>query len=76
MNNKHAKKFHDLVPVLEAEGRKPVKPIRNVGMQTNPWLDDDELREALAMNFEYAPIIEDWAKTPIFQMLRRGQKEP
>ena len=56
------------------EERKPKTPdpFLHVGVQAGAFSDEEEAKLAKNLNLEFRMVIDDWAKTPVYDMIMKG----
>ena len=74
---KSPSKFSDIMPILLAEGSKSKankKRAKAIQAGTDEFSDDEEYEKLRKFDKEFAMIIKDWYKTPIYHILMRKMK--
>jgi len=71
LRHRDIRKYDDLKPVLEAEGRRPAPTKKAKGVQAgeDDFCEDEEYQKLGKMTQEYLMVIHDWAQTPIYHIL-------
>ena len=68
------KKFDDMVPILLQEGRRkpPSKKTKGIQAGEDEFSDDEAYQAMGKLDREYAMVIHDWQKTPVYHILMRS----